>query len=135
MPRRLPVIRTTSIRRLSRAELERGRVEYPEQFDRPRTRGECENSPRPCPFVGCRYHLYLDVNPRSGSIKINHLIELEEMADTCALDVASRGEHTLEQVAEHMDLTRERIRQIETKMFEGMRKDRELQKHAEELEG
>ena len=25
----------------------------------------------PCPFVSCRHHLYLDINPESGAIKVN----------------------------------------------------------------
>lgn len=32
-----------------------------EAVSRPRTRGDCFRLPRPCPFVGCRHHLYLDV--------------------------------------------------------------------------
>jgi DNA-directed RNA polymerase sigma subunit (sigma70/sigma32) len=36
-----------------------------------------------------------------------------ELAQTCALDVAERGGITLEEVGEIMNLTRERIRQVE----------------------
>ena len=35
------------------------------------------------------------------------------MTETCALDVAERGGITLEEVGEIMNLTRERIRQLE----------------------
>jgi DNA-directed RNA polymerase sigma subunit (sigma70/sigma32) len=38
---------------------------------------------------------------------------LDGLRDTCALDVADRGGTTLEEVGLHMNLTRERIRQIE----------------------
>src|SRR5271170_95860 len=38
---------------------------------RPRTRAECVNGPRPCLFVSCKHNLYLDVNPETGSIKLN----------------------------------------------------------------
>lgn len=79
---------------------------------RPRTRGDCERGMRPCPFVGCRHHLMLDVGPESGSIKL-HFEDLDAMADTCALDVADRGEHTLAEVGDAMNVTRERIRQLE----------------------
>jgi Sigma-70, region 4 len=68
---------------------------------------------RPCRFSGCRHHLYLDVNA-SGGIVINFPeLDLDEMGDTCALDVADRGGHTLDEVGQAMHLTRERIRQIE----------------------
>ena len=41
--------------------------------------------------------------------------ELWEIGDTCALDVADRGGITLEEVGAIMNLTRERIRQVEVK--------------------
>jgi len=71
---------------------------------------------RPCVRVSCRHHLYLDVNPETGSIKINFPdLEPWEMRETCALDVAERGGITLEEVGEIMNLTRERIRQVEVR--------------------
>jgi hypothetical protein len=108
--------RTISIRRLSKAELNRGRVLYPEEdYWRPESRGECAQMERPCPFVSCKYHLYIDVHPVRGSIKINFPdIEVWDMTDSCALDIADRGGITLEEVGEIMNLTRERVRQLET---------------------
>ena len=44
-----------------------GEIEQP----RPRTRADCVNGPRPCLFVSCKHNLYLDVNPETGSIKLN----------------------------------------------------------------
>jgi hypothetical protein len=83
---------------------------------RPRTRAECVNGPRPCLFVSCKQNLYLDVNPETGSIKLNFPDkEIWELAETCALDVAEKGGITLEEVGEIMNLTRERIRQVETR--------------------
>src|SRR5512138_597500 len=84
--------------------------------NRPRSRAECANGPRPCMFISCKHHLYLDVNPSTGSIKLNFPdMEVWEMAETCALDVADRGGITLEEVGSIMNLTRERIRQVETR--------------------
>src|SRR5690242_13789988 len=81
---------------------------------RPKTRAECINSPRPCLFVSCKHNLYLDVNPETGSIKLNFPDkEIWELPYTCALDVADRGGITLEEVGTIMNLTRERIRQVE----------------------
>lgn len=107
---------TISIRRLSKAELRRGRELYPEtDYWRPKTRAECVDMERPCPFVSCKYHLYVDVHPVRGSIKINFTdMEVWEMTETCALDIADRGGITLEEVGEIMNLTRERVRQVET---------------------
>ena len=31
----------------------------------------CQQDHRPCPWVACKHHLYLDVNPETGSIKMN----------------------------------------------------------------
>ncbi len=108
--------RTISIRRLSKAELNRGRLLYPEEdYWRPKTRTECVDMERPCPFVSCKYHLYIDVHPVRGSIKLNFPdVEVWEMTETCSLDIADRGGITLEEVGEIMNLTRERVRQVET---------------------
>ena len=112
--------RTISIKRLSKRELERGRLLNPDvDVPRPMAREHCmqgENAERPCPFVSCKHHLYLDVNPRNGAIKLNFPdIEVWEMSDTCALDVADRGGVTLDDVGMIMNLTRERVRQLETR--------------------
>ena len=83
---------------------------------RPKSRGDCAAGPRPCPYVSCKFNLYVDVNPRTGSVKMNFPDkELWELADTCALDVADRGGITLEEVGVIMNLTRERVRQLETR--------------------
>ncbi len=108
--------RTISIRRLSKAELNRGRLLYPEtDYWKPTSREECKDMERPCPFVSCKYHLYIDVHPVRGAIKLNFPdLEVWEMTETCALDVADRSGITLEEVGEIMNLTRERVRQVET---------------------
>jgi sigma-70-like protein len=86
------------------------------EASRPRSRAECANGPRPCMFIACKHHLYLDVNPATGSIKLNFPDrEVWELDETCALDVADKGGITLEEVGSIMNLTRERIRQVETR--------------------
>ncbi len=81
---------------------------------RPRTRADCATGPRPCLFVSCKHHLYLDVNPNTGSVKLNFPDkEIWELPHTCALDVADQGGITLEEVGDIMNLTRERVRQVE----------------------
>lgn len=89
-----------------------------EELDRlrPTRRADCEALPRPCPFLSCRHHLFLDVSPGTGSIKFNFPDqEPWELAETCALDVADRGGITLEEVGAICNFTRERARQIETR--------------------
>lgn len=80
---------------------------------RPKVRGECAEYKDYCPFVSCKHHLYLDVNP-NGSITLNfpHLA-VDELEETCALNVADRTALTLQSVGDLMNLTRERARQIE----------------------
>jgi hypothetical protein len=104
-----------TIREMSK-DLEAGRELYPEtDYYKPRMRAECIDSPRPCPYVSCQHHLYLDVT-EAGSIKINFPdVEVEDMNETCALDIADRGGMTLDEVGDIMNLTRERARQIEAK--------------------
>lgn len=89
------------------------------EYEKPKTRADCLSMGRPCPFVSCRYHLYLDVNPKTGSIKLNFPnIEVWEMEESCALDIAERGGITLEEVGAIMNLTRERVRQLEESALE-----------------
>jgi hypothetical protein len=110
--------RTISVKRMTKREIELGRLLYPEGEDeaRPTERADCAGSERPCPFVSCKHHLYLDVSARTGAIKLNFPdLEVWEMSETCALDVADRGGTTLEEVGAIMNLTRERIRQVEVK--------------------
>ncbi|MEO9234382.1 MAG: sigma factor-like helix-turn-helix DNA-binding protein [Polyangiaceae bacterium] len=109
--------RTISVKRMTKRELELGRLLYPEvEVEKPRLREECVNGARPCPFVSCKHHLFLDVSARTGAIKLNFPdLEVWDMNETCALDVADRGGTTLEEVGAIMNLTRERIRQVEVK--------------------
>jgi hypothetical protein len=110
--------RTISVKRMTKRELELGRLLYPETEDvgHAETRADCLGGARPCPFVSCKHHLYLDVSARTGAIKLNFPdLEVWEMTETCALDVADRGGTTLEEVGAIMNLTRERIRQVEVK--------------------
>jgi hypothetical protein len=104
-----------ALRRLVRQTRVAELGEEPVNISRPATRGDC-GIERPCPFVGCKYHLYLEVNPETGSIKLNfpHL-EVWELKETCSLDVADREAATLEEVGKLMNITKERIRQVEVR--------------------
>ena len=113
-----PRSKTIALKRLTREELRKGALANPvvEDIDRPMTRADCKDMPRPCPFVACKHHLYLDINPRTGSIKINFPdLEPWELQHTCALDVADNGGLTLEEIGTITNLTRERVRQVEVR--------------------
>ena len=127
-----PRSRTIAMKRLTREELRLGALMNPPvDIPRPTMREQCQGEARPCPWVACKHHLYLDVNPETGSIKINFPdLEPWEMGETCALDVADKGGITLEEVGEIMNLTRERIRQVEVR---GLLKLREASPSPEEL--
>jgi hypothetical protein len=110
---------------------------------RPRTRGDCKYGPRPCPWVSCRYHLVdLRVSARghlgvgehalggnASPDEVDAFVEavadiIVARVDTCALDVTDRAPDgaTLQRIAEALDCTRERIRQIETKASPALRR-------------
>lgn len=104
-------------------------------FQRPQTRGDClpggTNSARPCPWVGCKYHLAVDINTHTGSLQEHG--DPATMPVTCALDVADgdlerivgRTTHEnalgvvnangLSAIGEVLGVSRERVRQIEEK--------------------
>lgn len=104
--------RSLTVRELSKRKEGGDVIDF---YPRPSTREECLLGPRPCPYVGCKFNLYLDVL-RTGSIKLNFPdLEPDEMGVSCVLDVADEGGATLEVVGSCFNLTRERIRQIEAR--------------------
>lgn len=105
-------------------------AELPPGVHRPKTREDClqgENAARPCPWVTCKYHLYVSINERCGSYTMTfpHL-EVHEMTHSCALDVADSGSQQLETIGEIINLTRERARQIINKSIEKLERTIQL---------
>lgn len=112
-----------------REEIRRWLPVYEEYEDqRPKTRGDCVGGARPCPWVSCKYNNYLDVkttgkngrpikSKEGSSIVFNFPdTEPEDIPPerSCSLDIADQGGATLEDVAKLMNLTRERVRQVQT---------------------
>lgn len=95
---------------------------YPERnYWRPKTRKDCSQVPRPCPYVACKWNLYLDVM-ENGAIKLNRPdIDPGDMKESCVLDAAEQGGLGLEEVGALMNVTGERIRQLEVKLLEILR--------------
>ena len=118
---------------------------YPEadaiQAERPRTRADCVNGIRPCPWVGCRHHLYLDVHAKTGAITLNFpakddgktarpgdrrgpedsAVPVWRLKHSCSLDVADLGGLNGPEMGDLLELTKERIRQIEVSALEHLR--------------
>lgn len=91
-------------------------------YARPRTRGDCAEGLRPCPWVGCRHHLFLDL-ARNGFIRLNFPDRaVEDLAETCALDVAARGGASLREIARLMGVSLARVGQIDLHALAKLRK-------------
>ena len=85
--------------------------------ERPRTRAKCPpmqaDGSRPCPWVGCRHHLHLDVI-HNGRLKLTHPERAPwEWARPCSLDHVDEEGMTLDEVADVMGMSYERVRQLE----------------------
>lgn len=94
--------------------------------NRPFKRGDCPVR-RPCKYVSCKHHLLLDVL-ENGNIKVNFPEVLDTfdftiMPETCGIDVSNRGESTLKEISEYLNITRERVRQIEAKALKKYKKN------------
>lgn len=137
---------TENVQRLPKRVIEGERVRLkvlqevdPIDVERPRTRGDCIDGPRPCPWVGCKHNLFFDVSRKNGSIKHNFgWRELDEIDPnfSCSLDVADRGGATLEDIAKLSNVVRERIRQIEAKALEQVkRRSKTLREFSDAPEG
>ncbi len=128
--RYLPRAHTVSVKRIGNAIMRESQAETREYTTSiPRTYGECQERAlgtpsNPCAHLRCTHSLLLDVSDDTGSYKVTwpHLTsghygdEYEQLPrHTCALRVAEQGGMTLDEIGEIMNLTRERVRQIETK--------------------
>lgn len=114
-----PGKKLTRVEKFDRAADEWGLIADGVDQRRPERFSECKRGP--CPFVSCRFHLYLDVNEQTGAIKINFPgKEPWELKQTCARRVGRRvlltgQESSVAKVAKLLNVTDERVRQIEGK--------------------
>jgi len=106
-------------------------------IDRPRTRGECVDGPRPCPWVSCRHSLYLEVNAKGGLRYVYPEREPEDMPAefSCSLDVADRGGVSRVELADLLRLTPERTRQLVDSSIGKLRGAKGIEALAEDFDG
>jgi len=93
--------------------------------EQPWTRRGCADVPRPCPFISCEAHLAWYVRHKSdlpgggprlirASMTDDEIVEaLLGLRESCALDVAARGGVELEEVADILGLSKQRVQQLE----------------------
>jgi len=113
---------TLKMRELKQKSFRIGDEEYPEvkgEYWRPKTREDCANVPRPCPYVGCPHNTYCDVTG-AGSLKINGVpgeqVWERDPETSCVLDIADFNPEglTLVEVAAILGgITKEAVRRIE----------------------
>jgi hypothetical protein len=81
----------------------------------PRTRAQCKDMPRPCPYVSCRHHLWLRLkqeqpgNPQAG--KQGDTTFRPATMQSCSLDVADKGA-SFEEIGQLLGMDSTRGRQI-----------------------
>jgi hypothetical protein len=76
-----------------------------------------------CPHVGCRYHLYLDVDLCTGAITVNFPgVALEDMTETCAMRISNAGGETDAYIAaQAMNTSTRSVRDLIDEAFESFR--------------
>lgn len=89
--------------------------------DLPRTRRECPQGP--CHHVACRFHLWTDrVMDRDGAVvDLRETVLFGNRQHTCVLREIARGAKTLEAIGSLLDVSRERVRQIEAEALARLR--------------
>ena len=94
---------------------------------KPVARSECAEMGRPCVWISCKHHMlwiFMSVGiKRDPNIRMTRFLNsksiaefvnvIDKLIETCTFDVADKDGQTLENVAEIMGTTRERVRQIE----------------------
>lgn len=106
--------------------------------ERPKTRADCVDGPRPCPWASCRYHLLVDIT-EDGRLYRNHpfdeddddsiLAALATMTETCALDVAAGHGVSLTVVGELLGQTKQSVEFVE---FRALRRLEVLAEHPDD---
>lgn len=75
-------------------------------MDRPRTRGDCIDGPRPCPWISCYFHIWTIQGAKRAACPL-------DLPETCVLDLADRNGMTLAAISRAIRVSTERVRQIQ----------------------
>ena len=114
-------------------------LEVPDHW-RPSKRADClpggRNECRPCPYVGCKHHTFLQVL-EDGRIQFNHPdgVEPWEIEETCVLDQADHGGLYLGEAAPILGMTSQWMNVIERAAREKLAQSEDMQEHVEENDG
>ena len=103
---------------------------------RPKTRGDCVDGERPCMWISCPHNLYLDVDGMNVRLNFPGL-EPEHMRPekSCSLDIADDGPQSLVDIANVLNISRERARQLEEQALTKVRlsnRAKHLKEHSRE---
>lgn len=138
-PRRFKLIKPIPLTEEERSEL-LSDVEM--ELIRPRTREDCSYLPRPCPFVGCKFHTYLDIDDKTGYIRLNwpgmdpHEIDEDK---SCVLDMIEAYDYGSSMMppdliglalGAHRDTIKDETRKVQTKLKSALLK-REYENYEE----
>ena len=86
----------------------------------PATLADCPTT-RPCPYVTCRYHLAYEVTGNGSIQQTWPGRDIDDIPGTCALDYCSRGGMTIDEIGAIMNVSYERVRQIEVQALAKIR--------------
>lgn len=114
--------------RYNKSQFEQRRLEtldYVRADAAPRTYGQCRErglgTKVACPFVACKYHLMFDDTafdslranfPRVVEAIEDPMVPVATMKATCQLAIADERPRKLEEIARHMNVTTEHVRQM-----------------------
>jgi hypothetical protein len=129
--------RTLGVRLATKTEQRIRDLLYPERsYWRPRSRRDCAKIARPCPYVACRHHLYLDVDPKTGGLKLNHPdLEPWELEPSCSLDIAEDHRRDQDSIGHILNITGSAIAIIEEKVLAKLRESAQHCSRHGHLEG
>lgn len=90
----------------------------------PRTRAECENGPRPCPWARCRYHLGVEVrlfrpgNNATAYATVREVPNWDDGRPTCCLDVvADEREYSQGETAKLLSISQQYVDRVEKRLL------------------